>query len=260
MPSQIVKALRNKKQPEGFDGNALAELLAEAYLKQRRESKFTKKETFSPSSLGYGNATCARYWKIAFDGADFVEKADAEGIAIMSNGTEGHARLEQVFEDAGILEAKEVEIKLQDPPIRGYMDLVINWNGEKVIGEIKTTRTEAFQYRWTTGKPKENNLLQLLIYMKATGCRYGFLLYEDKNDQHFMIIPVEMTQENIDFMEESLDWLRKVRKAWEDGEVPNRPYMKRNKICQKCPVFDTCWAPDAPEATIEIEAMKVPKI
>ena len=260
MPSEIVKALRFKKPAGVFDADALAELLAESYLKQRRESKFTKKETFSPSSLGYGNATCARYWKIAFDGADFVEKTDAMGIAIMSNGTEGHARLEQVFEDAGILEAKEVEVKLQDPPIRGYMDLIVNWNGEKVIGEIKTTRTEAFQHRWNTGKPKENNLLQLLIYMKSQGAKYGFLLYEDRNTLEFMIMPFEMDAENEAFLEESLDWLRKVRKAWEDGEVPNRPYMKRNKICQKCPVFDTCWADDAPEATIQIEAMKVPKL
>jgi CRISPR/Cas system-associated exonuclease Cas4 (RecB family) len=260
MPSEIVKALKFRKPSAAFDTDALGELLAEAYLKQRRESKFTKKETFSPSSLGYGNATCARYWKIAFDGADFVEKTDATGIAIMSNGTEGHTRLEQVFEDAGILEAKEVEIKLQDPPIRGYIDLIVNFQNERVIGEIKTTRSEAFEWRVATGKPKENNLLQLLIYMRAQNCQHGFLLYENKNTQEFLIIPVEMTPENIEFMETSLDWLRKVRTAWEDGEVPNRPYMKRNQICQKCPVQLTCWADDAPEATIKIEAMKVPKL
>lgn len=260
MPSEIVKALMIKSPSAAFNVDALGELLAEAYLEQRRESKYTRKETFSPSSLGYGNATCARYWKIAFDGADFVEKGDATGVAIMSNGTEGHARLEQVFEDAGILEAKEVEIRLEDPPVRGYIDLIVNFQGDRMIGEIKTTRTEAFQYRWQTGKPKENNLLQLLIYMKAQNCDKGFLLYEDKNTQEFLIIPVEMNAENIAFMEESFDWLRKVRKAWEDGEVPNRPFMARNKICQKCPVQLTCWADDAPEATIKIEAMKVPKI
>lgn len=260
MPSKIVKALRFRNPPGAFDANALAELLAEAYLKQRREDKFTKKETFSPSSLGYGNATCARYWKIAFDGADFVEKTDALGIAIMSNGTFGHQRLEKVFQDAGVVEELEKEMRLQDPPIRGYIDLIVNYNGERMIGEIKTTRTEAYQHRYLTGKPKENNLLQLLIYMKAENCRWGFLFYEDKNTQEFMVIPVEMNEENEKFLEDSLDWLRKVRKAWEDGEVPNRPFRKNNKICAACPVQLTCWAENAPEATIQIEAMKVPKL
>jgi CRISPR/Cas system-associated exonuclease Cas4 (RecB family) len=260
MPSEIVKALKFRNPSAAFNANALAELLAKAYLKQRRESKYTKKETFSPSSLGYGNATCARYWKIAFDGADFVEKGDALGIAIMSNGTFGHTRIEQVFKDAGIVEETEKEMRLQDPPIRGYIDLIVNFDGERMVGEIKTTRTEAYQHRYLTGKPKENNLLQLLIYMKAENCRWGFLFYEDKNTQEFMIIPVEMTPENEAFLEECLDWLRKVRAAWEDGEVPNRPFRKNNKICAACPVQLTCWSADAPEATIQIEAMKVPKI
>lgn len=260
MPSEIVKALRFKNPSAAFDTSALGELLAEAYLKQRREDTFTTKETFSPSSLGYGNATCARYWKIAFDGADFVEKHDATGIAIMSNGTFGHTRLEKVFTDAGIVEEMEKEMRLQDPPIRGYIDLIVNYQGERMIGEIKTTRTEAFQWRQNTGKAKENNLLQLLIYMKAEGCKWGFLFYEDKNTQEFLIIPVEMNEENAAFLEGCLDWLREVRKAWEDGEVPNRPFRRNNKICNACPVQKTCWADDAPEATITIEAMKVPKL
>lgn len=260
MTREIIQGLKFKKQPAGFDAFELAAVLEKAYLKQAREDKFTQKVTFSPSSIGYGNATCARYWKLAFDGADFVETTDAMGIAIMSNGTYGHQRIEQVFEDAGILVDKEVEIKLQDPPIRGYMDVVINWHGQQIVGEIKTTRQEAFFHRLWGNKPSTNNLFQILIYMKATNTPVGFLLYENKNTQEILILPIEMDVKNEALLEDALDWLRKVRKAWEDGEMPNRPFTKRNKICKDCPVFDTCWNPDAPEATIEIEAMKVPKL
>lgn len=259
---EIVKAIRFRKQPEGFDANKLADVLEEAYLGQRRETKFTQKKTFSPSSIGYGKATCARYWHHAFSGAEFDESAtDALGVANMSNGTQAHERIEKLFEDAGILESKELEITLSDPPVRGYADLVVNWEGETVIGEIKTTRQEMFLHRQATMKPAVYHLYQVLLYLKATGKRVGFLLYENKNSQEFLVIPVEMTPENEKILNDALEWMRLVRKTWEDGDVPNRGFpTKRNKNCRECPVRATCWADDAPEATVTIPLMETPKL
>lgn len=138
MGRNIVQGLKfNKVKDTEVDGNKLALALEEAYLMQRRPAKFTKKKTFSPSSIGYGNATCARYWYLAFDGAVFEDDNDALGIANMSYGTQAHTRIEKLFEDAGLLIDKEIEIKLSDPPIRGYMDVMIKWDGEEVPGKSR---------------------------------------------------------------------------------------------------------------------------
>lgn len=260
MARDIVQGLKFRKVKDTqVDGDKLSRALEEAYLLGRRPSRFTKKKTFSPSSIGYGNATCARYWYIAFSGAHFEENTDALGIANMAYGTEAHARIERLFEDAGLLVEKEVEIKLSDPPIRGYMDVMIDWEGELVPGEIKTTRGEMFAMRQTSMKPPAYNLYQILIYMKATKKKNGFLLYENKNDQSFLIIPIAMNEANEKIIEDAFDWMRQVRKAFDDKQLPNRPVpTRRNKICKSCPVRNTCWD-ELPEGENIIPLMEVVK-
>lgn len=259
----INKALRFKKQPKGFDAHKFAEILENAYLAQRRETKWTQKTTFSPSSIGYGKATCARYWYHAFTGAEFDESAtDALGVANMSYGSDAHARIEGLLEQAGVLLDKEVEITLEDPPVRGYADVLIDWpDFGEVIGEIKTTRQEMFEWRRSTMKPATYHMYQILLYMKARNKKMGFLLYENKNDQSFLVIPVEWNAANEKYLEDALEWLRLVRRAWEAGEVPNRGFpTARNKNCRECPVRATCWAEDAPEHTVTIPLMETPKV
>jgi CRISPR/Cas system-associated exonuclease Cas4 (RecB family) len=260
MGRNIVQGLKfNKVKDTEVDGHKLALALEEAYLMQRRPAKFTKKQTFSPSSIGYGNATCARYWYLAFDGAVFEDDNDALGIANMSYGTQAHTRIEKLFKDAGLLIDQEIEIKLSDPPIRGYMDVMIKWDGQEVPGEIKTTRGEMFAMRQASMKPPAYNLYQILIYMKATKKKNGFLLYENKNDQSFLVIPVTMDDKNEKILEDAFTWLRTTRKAWEDQQLPNRPVpTKRNKICKSCPVRNTCWD-DLPEGENIIPLMEVAK-
>lgn len=261
MARDIVAGLKYRKQPAGFDANKLAKMLEDAYMMRQRPNGFKQKKTFAPSSIGYGNATCARYWVLAFNGAEFVEKNDALGIANMAYGTDAHARIEQLFEDAGILADKEVEIKVQDPPIRGYMDVLVNWEGDTVPGEIKTTRPEMFAFRQSSMKPTPYNLFQILIYMHATNKKTGFLLYENKGDQSFLIIPVEMTKENRERLDNAFAWLRLVYAAYEAGDMPKQPVpTKKNKICKTCPLWDACWGEGAPEGNVEIPLMEVPKV
>lgn len=259
MARDIVQGLKFRKQIDGFDTDGLAAALEQAYLQQKRPDGFTQKKSFAPSSIGYGRGTCPRYWHLALSGEEFTDLVDAMGVANMANGSAAHERIEKLFEDAGLLVSKEVEIKLSDPPIFGYADVLVRWNGEIVVGEIKTTRQEMFLHRQATMKPSVNHLLQILIYLKATGKRYGFLLYENKNDQTFLVIPVEMTPENAKILEDALDWLRKVYANWkEDGGLPMAPWTKKNKACKECPVFKPCW--EKGEGTVNIGKMELPQI
>ncbi len=251
---------RKAQDDNKFDPVKLSGMLEQAYLARKRPDGFMQKKTFSPSSIGYGHGNCPRYWYLAFDGAEFIESTDALGVANMAYGTDAHSRIQKLFKEMDILVAEEVEIKLASPPIRGYLDVMIRWGDDIVVGEIKTTREESFVFRKTTGKPMATHLLQLLIYLKATGKKQGFLLYENKNDQTFAIIPVDFSKENEELLEEVLEWLRLVYKTWEDKTLPKRAFRSQTvKICAACPLNKVCWE-EKPEGEIKIPKMEVPKI
>lgn len=261
MSRNIVQSLKYKTHATGIDAKKLEAVLEDAYLARKRPDGFTQKKTFAPSSIGYNHGTCPRYWFLAFNGAEFVENGtDALGVANMAYGVDAHTRIQSLFKEAGILVDEEVEVKLNDPPIRGFIDVLIRWEDEVVVGEIKTTRQESFIFRQTTMKPMATHLIQILIYMKATGKQNGFVLYENKNDQTFLVIPVEWNDKHEALLEEVFDWLRIVYSTYEDDVLPMRPFRKQEgKVCMACPLNKVCWE-DNPEGTVKISRMEVPTV
>lgn len=265
MSRQLVKGLRIKNK-KGLNPTDIADAIVQGFLAQKKPTEsWTQKKTFSPSTIGYGHGTCPRYWNIVFNGLeDFEDTFDAMAMANMSMGTAVHEQIQQALEAAGLLVESELEIKIQDPPIRGYLDAIIDWQDEKIVCEIKTTRQESFAFKQLNGKPSANHLIQLLIYLKATGLKRGFLLYVNKNDQSFVVIPVELDETNEEIIENVFAWLRETYKAYSDGILPKRPFRKSretglpsNNICRNCPVQKNCFA--GPEGTVLIPLMVVPK-
>lgn len=262
---EIVKGLYFKN-PNKLDAKAIADVVEQGYLNMRRQSGFIQKQTFSPSTIGYGHGTCPRYWFHAFTGAWFDEgRTDALGVANMDTGTHEHANMEKFFEDAGLMIQAEVEIKIANPPVRGFVDALIDWEGEHIVGEFKTTRQEAFAFRELTGKPANYHLIQLLTYLRALNLKRGFLLYLNKNDQTVCVIPVELDETNERIIEDVFEWLRTVRKSWEDGILPERPFRRskatglpENKVCRECPVRRDCFA--AADGEVRIARMELPKL
>lgn len=245
-----------------FDVTALNKIIEAGYMKHVRKPDILKKETFAPSSIGYdGNGRCPRYWYMAFEGK-YVgkETTDAMGMATMLNGRLAGERIANIIGDAGALVATEVEVSMKDPPIRGYIDALVRVDDEIVVGEIKTTRQEIFVLRQSTMKPLPYHLYQLLIYMKATGKKKGFLFYENRNDLSYLIIPIEWDEHYEQMLEDALDWLREVRANWEaEGDtLPTRPFTQKSKQCKNCPLFDECWN-NLPEGTVAIKPMVVAK-
>lgn len=259
MRRDLNKGLDFKRKSAPFDVKKLNDSVEAGYLAQARPAGEKKKVSFAPSAIGYGYGTCPRYWALAFTGVVFDDAVDAMGIANMSNGTYAHERIQKVFEDAGILVAKEVEINLKNPPIRGYIDALVKIDGEILVGEIKTTRQEAFIFRQNSMKPTINHLYQVLIYLHATGKQNGFLFYENKNDNTFLIIPVSMTEANEAILNDVLDWLRLVYENWESGQLPTRPFTKKSAQCKTCPLWNVCWN-EKPDGDIDISPMVVAKI
>ena len=206
-----------------------------------RVDKHTIKKTFAPSTIAYGHGECARYWYLAFDGQNFEDNADAYGAANMTAGTKSHERIQAAMANVPeFLIDSEFKITYSDPPIFGYGDVMLNWQGEPLLGEIKTMMNEGFEYRKAHMKPKTGHLIQLLIYMKILKKAKAVLIYENKNNHELLILPVEVNDHYRRWVDQAFDWMRTVRKAWVDRTIPKKNYRSNSKICKNCPIQKAC--------------------
>lgn len=253
---------------KGFGADDFDAAISAAVKSGSRQNKWTKKKSFAPSGVGYGNGTCPRYWYYAFNGADFVYDTSAQAIANMDNGTASGQRIADMLNRAGLLVQAEQPAELSDPPIFGYIDAVVRWKGEEIIGEVKTTKQETWNHRAVKGQAPGYQLIQLLLYMYIKNKPRGFFLVENKNDHGILIFPVRMTEENKALVERVLDWMRIVKKNADEGELPIRPFTKSSTACKGCPVRNTCWAgykrgsvngTDPNPGNVTIEALEIPK-
>jgi CRISPR/Cas system-associated exonuclease Cas4 (RecB family) len=230
-----------------------------------RVAKFQKKKTFAPSTIAYSHGECPRYWYLAFDGGIFEDYADAFGVANMTNGTLSHGRIQDAMLASGVAKEfvddngnKTTEFKIisNDPPIFGYGDAMLEWMGDDIVGEIKTSSSEAFEYRKAAGKPKNGHLIQLLIYMKILGKSKGVIIYENKNNHELLVLPVEVTPGSyyVSWVNNAFDWMRAVRKAWTDRTMPEKNYRSNSKICKTCPLKAVC--SEAGKGDIKIKSLE----
>lgn len=258
MARDIVSNLKFKKVTGAFDPQEFAKMLDEAYLSSKRPEQSMTKTSFSPSSLGYGSGNCPRYWYLAFTGAVFVDDNDSIAVANMAQGTQAHERLQKLIAKMGVLKHEELEIINEYPPIRGFIDLVLDWNGQEILGEIKTAKQEVWDTRQAEMKPSANHLLQLLTYMKLKDIKEAFFLYENKNTQQVLVIPVHMNDRNKKIIDDLFLWMQEVYDNFKDGDLPMRPFTKSSFSCKSCKVKKECWS--GPTGTVQIEPYEVPKV
>lgn len=220
----------------------------------KRGPRHQQKKTFAPSTIAFSHGECPRYWYLAFEGAVFEDNADAYGGANMTNGTKSHERIQQAMDDAGILKDSEFKVTWEDPPIFGFGDVILDWDGKDLLGEIKTMPSEGFEYRKAAGKPKLGHLIQLLIYMRILNKTEAVLIYENKNNHDLLVIPVEINDYYIQWVNQTFDWMKTVRKAWEDKKLPEKNYRSNSKICKTCPIRSTC--DEAGKGEIKINSLE----
>jgi CRISPR/Cas system-associated exonuclease Cas4 (RecB family) len=238
---QVMLKPVQKKIDSFLDADQLIEKINSGYT-VKRVAKHAQKKSFAPSTLAFSHGECARYWYLAFDGGMFEDNADAYGAANMTAGTKSHERIQEAMANVpdGFLVDSEFKVVNNDPPIFGFGDVMLNWEGEELLGEIKTMPSEGFEYRKNAGKPKTGHLIQLLIYMKILNKAKAVLIYENKNNHELLILPVEVNDYYIGWVNRAFDWMRAVRKAWEDRTLPEKNYRSNSKICKTCPISKIC--------------------
>jgi len=264
MARDIVKNLKFKKYEGKFDVKEFAQMLDDAYRATKRPDGEMTKKSFSPSSLGYGHGNCPRYWYMAFSGAYFIDNNDAQAIANMAHGTQAHERIQKLIKDQSSDLFKttkinsvqtEVEITNEYPPIKGFIDLIIDWDGTNVIGEIKTAKQEVWDTRQAEMSPSGNHMLQLLTYMKLKNINEAFFLYENKNTQELLLIPIQMNAKNKKIIEDLFLWMSEVYDNFKNGDIPMRPFLKTSYSCKNCPIKKECWS--GITGTVQIEPYEV---
>jgi CRISPR/Cas system-associated exonuclease Cas4 (RecB family) len=251
---QVMLKPVEKKIESFLNSEELIEKIRSGYTINRVD-KFTQKKTFAPSTIAFSHGECARYWYLAFEGGVFEDNADAYGGANMTAGTKSHERIQEAMGNVpGFLVDSEFKITSNDPPIFGYGDVILNWEGEDLLGEIKTMPSEGFEYRKMHGKPKTGHLVQILIYMKILKKKRAVLIYENKNNHDLLILPVELNDYYAGWVDRAFDWMREVRKAWENKTLPEKNYRSNSKICKTCPLSKVC--AEAGAGDIKIQALE----
>lgn len=232
----------------------LLKVIEEGYRKDN-VPKHQKKKSFAPSTIVWNHGVCPRYWYLAFEGNTFYKYETGKGITNMDSGTDRHRRIQSAIEASGILVENERKTVWDDPPIFGYVDSFINWDDKEYIVEIKTANSDGFDRHKRSMTASSYHILQLLIYMKIYKKKHGIILYENKNSHELLAIPVDITQEHVEFVDYLFDWLREVYAAWTNQTLPMVPFRSNDiKICQSCPLQEAC--KNSPEGDIKIARRK----
>jgi hypothetical protein len=93
-------------------------------------------------------------------------------------------RVDKYLHKMGVVQARELVVKSEDPPISGRIDFIVKHPKEGLaVVELKSIHDSG----WSAliDKPKPEHFVQIQLYMNMQGIDYGIVLYEDKNDQTY---------------------------------------------------------------------------
>ena len=149
------------------------------------------KGKFYPSLFGN---PCDRYLYMAYNGLLDWDEIDGRIKRIFDHGGTFEERMKKYLKKADIYIDDEISVKLEDPPISGRIDFLIEHDkhGETPL-ELKTIKDEDFND--LKEAPKHEHLIQLQIYLNVREYKYGVVVYENKNDQKLKAFKVDADKE-----------------------------------------------------------------
>jgi CRISPR/Cas system-associated exonuclease Cas4 (RecB family) len=181
---------------------------------------------------------CPRYLGYRLRGFDQEVAFNPQTYRIFATGHSLEDRIETYLGNLGIIVDRERKLLSKAPPLTGYVDFVIDWNGEKPV-EVKSINDMGFKYRIKYNRPSDSHFRQLQVYLDIGGWDSGFVLYENKNDQSLKIFHVQKDQEFIDAL--YAKW-KVIYDAHKENILSIRPHKQTTKKCKGCDAFTYCWA------------------
>lgn len=236
-PAEVKKESKSKGKVVPDDPSELEVSLISAIdslLVEGNGKKWKQSGTFAPSST----SNCARYHVYRFRGYEQVATYSPQTLRIFDLGNRIEDAVGDLFKRMDILIDEQVEIRVDQPPVRGFIDFIIDWDGPKIV-ECKSTNEAGFMYRKMSRKPTDSHFAQIQWYMKALDHQEAFVFYYAKNTSE--ILPILVKRDD--------KWLEKTSKkygiiyeAFEKGIMPVRPYKVDSPTCAKCDAQEYCWA------------------
>lgn len=256
----MKKIIQSQKKLNFQDSaNNFIKALDKAEAGSRTTKKHKQKKSFAPSGLGYGSGRCPRYWYYAFEGAEFDQRFRATDVRNMDNGIDTHERFQKALDEYGFVPQDKIEsvAQLDDPPIFGYIDGIVEWDGVLWVIEFKTSRNKWFDYRKNSKAPSYH-LIQILTYMYVTNIRQGMLIYENKETHQRCAIAIEWDEKYELYIQKLFGWMRLVyRTVVTEGKKPKRGFSKSSSECKDCPVKAVCWG-DEEEGELKLKNLTKP--
>lgn len=176
--------------------NLVAERREIAQL-ERIEMYGEERNRFFASELGFCNR------KIAYEFFGMPRlPMDSQTLRKLENGNFLEQRFHKYFSELGVLVDEEVSVSTQEVDecpvlISGRLDFIIDEGKlagkeeqELAIVELKSINTWGFKDVTRDMRPQLSHLYQITMYMWLTGIHKGWVVYEDKNDQTLVAIPI----------------------------------------------------------------------
>lgn len=174
----------------------------------------------------------------------------ARELRVFDNGHHLHKRIEDYFEKAGVLVARELTLDYPPLNIKGNTDALILINGRYQLVELKSMKDTSWKFM--VGKerhPSEMHYIQLQLYMHLIrklypqyDVREGYILAENKNDQVWHSYLIEYDENAGKEIEERIDYINKCIVA---GKVPDVEYSSGSFPCSwkggSCGYYSECY-------------------
>lgn len=206
----------------------LQQKIDEALLKEQEERKDrVRSMKWKPSMLG--RCYRAHFW--ARKSEPESNPVDTRTLRVFAVGKLFHTFVQ------GFLPNTQVEVKVEDENIMGYADVV----GDDVVYDIKSQHSKSFWYSKKSGydvkKEKYTNWLQVMLYAKMLGKKFGCLMFVSKDD----LCIEEYVLALSDWEAEVDKELKILNDFWAAGELPPAvPRCYNGKECQYCSYLDKC--------------------
>lgn len=204
--------------------------IADELSKQSRD----RSNTFSASDSG----GCQRYRVLRFSPLEAIPRFDADTTAILHDGTFRHLRWQAVLLDAGILDAIEVSLRLDEYALTGTMDGVGTDRAGKFGFELKGANQ--FTYRKVCDEgPKQGHLEQVHAYMLGSGLERFSLVYECKDSNEYKEFVVDYDESIAAEVRDELSGLNRMAAQHLLPEIKEE-CLARKGAFRSCPYAHAC--------------------
>ena len=139
----------------------------------------------------FGNPCDRLHWA-SFRGKLPKKKLTGKFSRLLQHGGTFEDRMEKYLSKMNLLKAREVPVSFTDSDfkITGRIDfLITHINLGLTVLELKTINSKGF--RALKGKPKDEHIFQVQMYLEARDSDIGLISYENKDDQDIQTFRVK---------------------------------------------------------------------